>query len=122
MRAVNAAAPHAEVHVLRNPRMVRGLVARLRERGPRAENGLFVCRAAYRAFLGRPHRSMRESTAMGLLFRKRQKFGPLIFNFTENGFSSWTIKIGRWSWNSRTRSNRVDLPGPMSWKQDKSRS
>jgi hypothetical protein len=59
---------------------------------------------------------------MGLMFRKRKKFGPLIFNFTENGMSSWTIKVGRWSWNSRSRTHRYDLPGPMSWKQDKDKS
>jgi hypothetical protein len=59
---------------------------------------------------------------MGLMFRKRKKIGPLILNFTENGFSSWSIKIGRWSWNSKARAHRVDLPGPLSWKQDKSRS
>ena len=58
---------------------------------------------------------------MGIVFRSRKKFGPLILNFTENGFSSWSFKIGRWSWNSRTRAHRVDLPGPLSWKQDKSR-
>jgi len=59
---------------------------------------------------------------MGLMFRKRKKYGPIILNFTENGFSSWSIKIGRWSWNSKARAHRVDLPGPLSWKQDKSRS
>ncbi|MEU4688296.1 DUF4236 domain-containing protein [Actinoplanes sp. NPDC023714] len=59
---------------------------------------------------------------MGLVFRSRKKFGPLILNFTENGYSSWSLKIGRWSWNSRTRAHRYDLPGPLSWKQDKSRS
>jgi Protein of unknown function (DUF4236) len=59
---------------------------------------------------------------MGLMFRKRKKFGPIVFNFTENGLSSWTIKVGRWSWNSRSRRQRYDLPGPLSWKQDKSRS
>ncbi|MFI1994415.1 DUF4236 domain-containing protein [Actinoplanes sp. NPDC020271] len=59
---------------------------------------------------------------MGLVFRSRKKFGPLILNFTENGYSSWSLKIGRWSWNSKTRAHRVDLPGPLSWKQDKSRS
>ena len=52
---------------------------------------------------------------MPIHFRKRMKFGPLIFNFTKNGFSSWGIKIGRWSWNSKTRAHRVDLPGPASW-------
>ena len=56
---------------------------------------------------------------MGLVFRKRKKFGPLILNFTENGYSSWSLKIGRWSWNSRSRAHRYDLPGPFSWKQDK---
>ena len=52
---------------------------------------------------------------MGLMFRKRKKYGPMILNFTENGFSSWSIKIGRWSWNSaprRTASTcRVRCPG-----------
>lgn len=52
---------------------------------------------------------------MGVIFRKRKKIGPIILNFTENGFSSWSIKIGRWSWNSRARAHRVDLPGPLSW-------
>jgi hypothetical protein len=57
---------------------------------------------------------------MGIMFRQRKKFGPIILNFTQNGFSSWSIKIGRWSWNSKARAHRVDLPGPLSWKQDKS--
>ena len=52
---------------------------------------------------------------MGLMFRKRKKYGPIILNFTENGFSSWSIKIGRWSWNSRPRRTgstcRVRCPG-----------
>lgn len=52
---------------------------------------------------------------MGLIFRKSFKIGPFRWHFTKNGFSSWSIKIGRWSWNSRTRKNRVDLPGPASW-------
>jgi hypothetical protein len=56
---------------------------------------------------------------MGIIFRRNMKIGPLRFHFTQNGFSSWGIKIGRWSWNSKTRANRVDLPGPFSWKQDR---
>ncbi|GAA0933635.1 DUF4236 domain-containing protein [Virgisporangium aurantiacum] len=52
---------------------------------------------------------------MPVHFRKRMKFGPLIFNFGKSGFTSWGIKIGRWSWNSKTRAQRVDLPGPTSW-------
>jgi hypothetical protein len=57
---------------------------------------------------------------MAVLVRKQWKLGPLRLHFTQDGFSSWSIKIGRWSWNSRTRAHRVDLPGPASWKQDKS--
>ena len=55
---------------------------------------------------------------LGLIFRKSFRFGPLRFNFTKGGLSSWTLKFGRWSWNSRSRSHRVDLPGPWSWKSD----
>jgi hypothetical protein len=32
-----------------------------------------------------------------------------------------SVKVGRWSWNSRTRAHRYNLPGPVSWKLDKSR-
>lgn len=53
---------------------------------------------------------------MPVEFRKVQRFGPLRLNFTSKGLSSWSIKIGRWSWNSRTRGHRVDLPGPFSWR------
>jgi hypothetical protein len=58
--------------------------------------------------------------AMGFLVRKQLRLGPLRLHFTQRGFSSWSIKIGRWSWNSRARAHRVDLPGPASWKQDRS--
>jgi hypothetical protein len=58
---------------------------------------------------------------MGLLFRRTIKIGPLRLNFTQRGFSSWSLRLGRWSWNSRSRSHRVDLPGPLSWKQDRGR-
>jgi len=59
---------------------------------------------------------------MGVMFRSRRRFGPILLNFTQRGLSSQSIKIGRWSWNSRARAHRFDLPGPLSWKQDKSRS
>jgi len=71
---------------------------------------------------GRAGKGIEGSKTMGLMFRKRKKYGPIILNFTENGFSSWSIKIGRWSWNSRAKAHRVDLPGPLSWKQDKTRA
>lgn len=54
---------------------------------------------------------------MGFKFRKRLSLGPLRFNFGTKGFSSWGAKLGPWSWNSRTKRQRVDLPGPFSWEQ-----
>jgi hypothetical protein len=62
----------------------------------------------------------RRELSVGLMFRKRKKIGPIYLNFTKNGLSSWSIKIGRWSWNLRARTQRFDLPGPLSWKQNKS--
>lgn len=56
---------------------------------------------------------------MGLIFRKRFRFGPFIFNFTEHGYSSWSFKIWRWSWNSKQRAHRIDLPGAASWTSKK---
>ncbi|HEV7899769.1 MAG TPA: DUF4236 domain-containing protein [Planosporangium sp.] len=53
---------------------------------------------------------------MPLNFRKVVKFGPIRLNFGRKGLSSWSTKIGRWSWNSRTRRQNVDLPGPFSWR------
>lgn len=53
---------------------------------------------------------------MPIVFRKRVKLGPIVWNFGKNGFTSWGLKLGRFSWNSRTRSARVDLPGPFSWR------
>jgi hypothetical protein len=56
---------------------------------------------------------------MPLLYRKVYRFGPLRFNVGNHGLSSWGIKIGKWSWNSRTRRSRFDLPGPLSWRSSK---
>jgi len=69
---------------------------------------------------GNHHSESLEDLPMGVMFRSRKKIGPIILNFTQKGFSSWSVKIGRWSWNSKARAHRVDLPGPLSWKQDKS--
>lgn len=54
---------------------------------------------------------------MPIQFRKRVKFGPVIINVGKTGMTSWTFKLGPWSWNSKTRKQRVDLPGPFSWRQ-----
>jgi hypothetical protein len=29
-------------------------------------------------------------------------------HFTQAGFTSWSVKVGPWSWNSRTRAHRVE--------------
>lgn len=44
--------------------------------------------------------------------RKQLRFGPVRLNFTQSGFSSWSLHFWRWSWNSRTRKQRFDTPGP----------
>ena len=59
---------------------------------------------------------------MGLIFRKSFRFGPFRFNFTKSGFSSWSFKLGRYTWNSKQREHRVDLPGAASWTSRKDRS
>ena len=53
---------------------------------------------------------------MPVHFRKQMRIGPLMLNFGNKGFSSWGIKIWKWSWNSRTKRQSVDLPGPISWR------
>jgi hypothetical protein len=50
---------------------------------------------------------------MRLRFRKSFKVWPFTWHFTQNGFSSWSVKIGPWSYNSRRDKHRVDLPGPF---------
>ncbi len=52
---------------------------------------------------------------MGLIFRKTIRLGPFRLNFTKHGFSSWSFRLWRWSWNSKQREHRFDLPGPASW-------
>lgn len=65
---------------------------------------------------------------MGLLSgvrgRTRKKYGPVIVNGASEGFFKWRLtsvglEIGEWSWNSRSRRHRVDLPGPYSWTSKK---
>jgi hypothetical protein len=52
---------------------------------------------------------------MPIRARKTLRLGPLRLHLTRAGFSSWSLKVWRWSWNSRTRGHRVDLPGPFAW-------
>jgi hypothetical protein len=55
---------------------------------------------------------------MGLIFRKSKRFGlPWLnarLNVSRTGVS-WTFQLGPYSWNTRSRRHRVDLPGPLSW-------
>lgn len=58
---------------------------------------------------------------MSILFRKRIRLGPfLAVNLSKSGMS-WTAHLGPWSWNTRTRRSRIDLPGPLAWQQDRER-
>lgn len=47
-------------------------------------------------------------------YRRTRKLGPIRWHLTEHGLSSWSIKIGRFTWNSR-RGKSVDLPGRTNW-------
>jgi hypothetical protein len=51
---------------------------------------------------------------MPIGLRKAFRFGPYRLNISKSGISH-TIKLGPWSWNSRQRRQRVDLPGPLYW-------
>lgn len=56
---------------------------------------------------------------MSILFRKRIRLGPFLSaNLSKSGIS-WTAHLGPWSWNTRTRRHRVDLPGPLAWQEDR---
>lgn len=53
---------------------------------------------------------------MPFTFRSRRRFGPLVLNFGRNGFTSWGIQVGPFTWNSRTGATSVDLPGPVNYR------
>jgi hypothetical protein len=46
-------------------------------------------------------------------FRARKTFrvGPLFFTFTQNGFSSWGIRIGPFTKNFTRGTSTIDTPG-----------
>lgn len=46
--------------------------------------------------------------------RKRLQFGPFYATFTQRGFSSWGIKVWRWTRNFTRGTDTVDTPGPGS--------
>lgn len=49
-------------------------------------------------------------------FRARKTFriGPLYFNFSTRGFTSWGIRVGPWSKNFTRGTWALDTPGPGS--------
>lgn len=52
---------------------------------------------------------------MPFTFRKRIPVLPFLrLNLSKSG-RSWTWHLGKWSWNSRTRRQSVDLPGPVNY-------
>jgi Protein of unknown function (DUF4236) len=56
---------------------------------------------------------------VSIRFRKRIPILPFLrLNLSRAG-ATWTFHIGPWSWNTRSRRNRIDLPGPLSWQQDR---
>jgi hypothetical protein len=53
---------------------------------------------------------------MPIRFRKRIALpGPLWLNLSRRWPPSLTVKVGPFSWNTRRRRGRVDLPGPFSY-------
>jgi hypothetical protein len=62
---------------------------------------------------------------MPLRARKSIRLGSrrlhLAWHFTQTGYTSWSVKVRPWSWNSRTRAHRVDLPGPVHWTSKRGR-
>jgi hypothetical protein len=56
-------------------------------------------------------------------FRKRLHVVPGVVYATMSASGvSWTLRLGPWSWNSRTRAYRLDLPGPLWWQGRTGRS
>jgi hypothetical protein len=59
---------------------------------------------------------------MPIKYRKVINLGPIRLNMGNRGLSSWSLHLGKWTWNSRTRKHHVDLPGPFSWRSGGSRT
>jgi hypothetical protein len=51
---------------------------------------------------------------MPILLRKQFRLGPYRMNLSKTGVSH-SVKVGPWSWNTRARRHRIDLPGPLAW-------
>jgi len=51
---------------------------------------------------------------MGFGFRDTVNLGPFAIHLSKSGVSV-SVRASRWSWNSRARRHRVNLPGPWFW-------
>lgn len=63
----------------------------------------------------RSARRMSGRRGSGLRWRKRWHVAPGVYANASRRGLSWTLKVGPWSWNSRRRAYRMDLPGPLWW-------
>lgn len=50
----------------------------------------------------------------GFRARKTVRIGPLFWTFTQNGFTSWGIRVGPLTRNFTRGSTTIDTPGPGS--------
>lgn len=53
---------------------------------------------------------------MTIHYRRRVTVVPglVYLNLSRSG-ASWTFRLWRWSYNTRARRHRIDLPGRASW-------
>jgi hypothetical protein len=52
---------------------------------------------------------------MGLVFRKRARVGPFVFNLSRRGVSH-AVRVGALTYNRTRRTASVNLPGPFSFR------
>jgi hypothetical protein len=58
---------------------------------------------------------------MRFRIRPSMRLGPFRLYFTEHGYSSWSFRLWRWTYNSRLRAWTFDTPGPGSVRFDRHR-
>lgn len=56
---------------------------------------------------------------MGFNWRRRVKLGPFYLNFSKGRFTSWGVKLGRFSRNMTNGKTTIDTPGPGTYTFDK---
>lgn len=50
---------------------------------------------------------------MALRFRARKqiRLGPVVWNFTQHGYSGWGLRLGPWRWSAKTGRHNLNTPG-----------